>query len=285
MMADLDHAAAISSPVIKVLRTDFESISGLPDSVPRVALPQLLEKNLGRAVTAEEVRSIDRLLEAGSHRISLNDYVQALSKQGSASVPWSSSSMSTTEESGCFPKRQVWVGCIKLAAKQPGVSIVQDLLYSSPTNSAEDADVIALYFTDLQVTKKTLNEMQSLLRRSLRDPENYFVNEDNDFLPLKHLPAILMSASEGYMSLHVAVHKRNVIDTDLDARGDGMDQSDCFPTSPEIICTESGKMPPGMRAVIVQRVLLYHRGETLDLFLMGVNLCKTSPRRSTRWRK
>jgi len=172
---------------------------------------------------------------------------------------------------------KVFTACIKLNNKYPRKHAMQELLYGNEKMTAEGADVIALYLTDLEFNHETTNPQRHLLRNALRDQESYVLNEDDPALPLKYIPAILTSAKEGearYCSMHVAIHKRNVADIDHDA---DFDHHDCFPMSPELICKSPRKNDhkPSFKAIIAQEVLLVPpcmEADGLSLFLLGANL-------------
>ena len=78
---------------------------------------------------------------------------------------------------------KVWLGFVKLDGKMPSRPALRHLLYNSSLGSAQDADVIALCLTDLDlshtVMKNRAAEVQHLLKHSLDEPQNYLVNEDD----------------------------------------------------------------------------------------------------------
>ena len=80
---------------------------------------------------------------------------------------------------------RVWVGCIKLDNKFPRRSTIRDMLYNSPDNDATDADVIALFFTDLEITENTAKSLRHRLKKALKNQEDYILNEDDGALPIR----------------------------------------------------------------------------------------------------
>ena len=108
---------------------------------------------------------------------------------------------------------RVWVGSIKLEQKLPTPDSLDQLLYGNPSNSAHDADVVALYLNDLVVTEENIEGLQNLLSKAIRDKQNYVYNEEDSGLVLQNIPAQLTHISEEhqrFVSLSVAVHRRNV---------------------------------------------------------------------------
>jgi hypothetical protein len=90
---------------------------------------------------------------------------------------------------------------------------MEQMLYGNPSNSADDADVIAFYLSDLVVTDDNLDALQNLLGKAVRDSHNYVYNEEDTGLVLQNIPAQLTHISEEhprFVSLSVAVHRRNV---------------------------------------------------------------------------
>mmetsp|Transcript_8049 Transcript_8049/g.17468 ORF Transcript_8049/g.17468 Transcript_8049/m.17468 type:complete len:926 (-) Transcript_8049:48-2825(-) len=168
---------------------------------------------------------------------------------------------------------KVWLGFIKLDGRFPTCHALQKLLYDSPTSSAEDADVIAMCFHDLMVTEDNLEDMRHLLYKSLRRPEEYIVNEDDKELSVRHIPAQLVRVTdegERFVSMSVAVHRRNVRESQKDSRNN----YDCFPTPVYIACRSPRKNEagPGGKFILAQDLVLYRNGAVLDLILLGANL-------------
>jgi hypothetical protein len=111
------------------------------------------------------------------------------------------------------PPLRVWLCAVKLDHRHPTAAALEALLYGSPGASAEDADVVALSFTDLLVTEDNVEGLRRMLRRALRRAEEYVFNEDDDGLVLRNIPAQLVRATDAgqrFASLSVAVHRRNV---------------------------------------------------------------------------
>eukprot|EP00434_Breviolum_minutum_P045247 symbB.v1.2.040520.t1/scaffold7301.1/size12057/1 len=77
---------------------------------------------------------------------------------------------------------KVWLSFVKLDDKLPTVSSVQRLLYESPEGSAEGADVIALFFTDLFIHRSSIMDLRSLLRRAMGDRAEPYASGRIDFL-------------------------------------------------------------------------------------------------------
>ena len=172
------------------------------------------------------------------------------------------------DESGGPPMR-VWLGSLKLERRHPTPAALDALLYGSATASAEDADVIALSFTDLEVTQDNAEELRHLLRKALRAPDDYLINEDDGGLVLRHIPAQLVAVTnEGqrFMTLSVAVHRRNV--EDMDDNGD-RDNHDCFPVPVYLTCKSPRKneVTACGKALIGQDVVLSRDGKQMDLVL------------------
>ena len=79
--------------------------------------------------------------------------------------------------SGNTPIR-VWVGAIKLDNRHPTKHALQAFMYGTPSNSADGADVIALYLTDLFLDQQIAEEIRHLLSKTVRNPEDYIFNEE-----------------------------------------------------------------------------------------------------------
>ena len=131
-----------------------------------------------------------------------------------------------------------------------------------------------LNFTDLEVSQANAMEMRHLLHKALRKRDEYLTNEDDGGLVLRNIPAQLVAVTnEGqrYMTLSVAVHKRNVQDTDDD--GD-RDNHDCFPVPVYLTCKSPRKneVTACGKALIGQDVIICRDGKQLDLVLLGANM-------------
>lgn len=183
------------------------------------------------------------------------------------------STSSSTHTRVSTSELKVWLGFVKLDKKFPTQRALQELLYGSPTSSAEDADVIAVHFTDLMVTEQSAEDLRFLLRRALRSPGDYIVNEDDRTLVVQYIPAQLVQDTdegERFISMSVAVHKRNI---------EGLKERDqdlysCFPVPVYLTCKSprKNKVGPGYKSVLAQDVVLHRDGTVLDLVLLGANL-------------
>ena len=172
------------------------------------------------------------------------------------------------------PPLRVWLGSLKLERRHPTPAALEALLYGSPSATAEGADVVALSFTDLEVTQENAEEMRHLLRKSLRDRDDYVFNEDDGGLVLRHIPAQLVAVTnEGqrFMTLSVAVHRRNVQDTDHD--GDE-DNHDCFPVPVYLTCKSPRKneVTACGKALIGQDVVICRGNAVLDLVIARISV-------------
>lgn len=170
---------------------------------------------------------------------------------------------------------KVWLGFMKLDKKFPTQRTLQELLYGSAQSSAENADVIAVHFTDLLVTEQSAEDLRFLLRRSLRNQEDYIVNEDDRTLVVQYIPAQLVQDTdegERFVSMSVAVHRRNV--GEAPKRDQDTDLYSCFPVPVYLTCKSprKNKVGPGYKAVLAQDVVLRRGGTVLDLVLLGANL-------------
>ena len=169
---------------------------------------------------------------------------------------------------------RVWVGSIKLEQKFPTPEVLKQLLYGSKSNSAADADVVALYLTDLVVTDDNEEALRNLLSKAMDDRANYVYNEEDNGLILRNIPAQLTHISEDhrrFVSLSVAVHRRNVQDYD----GDGsLDYHDCFPLPVYLTCKSprTNELTACGRAILAQDVVINRGGTVMDLVLLGANL-------------
>jgi len=171
-------------------------------------------------------------------------------------------------------KLKVWLGFLNLDCRMPTQEVIERLLYGSPECSAEDADVIAVAFTDLLITQDSVDSMRSILENSLKDHKQYHVNEQDCATCLKHIPCQLVKTSEmgdRYVSLSVAVHKRNVCDYDDNST---IDFCDCFPVPVYLTCKspKANEVAPGYKSVLAQDVVITRDGETIDLLLFSASL-------------
>jgi len=165
---------------------------------------------------------------------------------------------------------------LKLEDKVPTVRCLERLLYDSEKGTAEDADVIALFLTDLFIHPSSLADLRSLLRRTLGKDraEEYVFNEDDPALLIRQIPAQLVKATEDglrHVSMHVAVKRKYVRDFDDDS---AISHSDCFPEALSLTCKSARKneFVPSFKAILRQDVLLHVGGCDVDLALLGANL-------------
>jgi len=191
-------------------------------------------------------------------------------------------SIMTVEAYGC-DKLTVFMGCIKLDDKFPRPHAVRELLYGNPNLTADNADVVALFCTDLKIQKVSFKTLQNLLKRSLNHPDDYVVNEDDPALTIKHIPAVLTSVKEGdsrYLSMHVAVKRTNILERSLNDEAESekgkINHEDCFPQCPTIIAKSPRKNDgePSFKCVLAQELLLVAPGgkhSTINLLLLGAN--------------
>ena len=137
-------------------------------------------------------------------------------------------------------------------------ALQQTLLYNSEDGSAEGCDVIALSLTDLTITKETVPRLRHLLQKTLRNAHQYVVpdplaidgssrmliavwagqvNEDDNSLLFRHIPAQLVKTLENgtsrYCSLHIAVRKEHI---PPDIPHTEFDHHDCFPVPVAALC-------------------------------------------------
>eukprot|EP00668_Euglena_longa_P000255 GGOE01000342.1.p1 GENE.GGOE01000342.1~~GGOE01000342.1.p1 ORF type:complete len:1064 (-),score=355.40 GGOE01000342.1:342-3062(-) len=174
---------------------------------------------------------------------------------------------------GHEPGLRVWVGAIKLDKRFPEFNAIQHFMYGTPDNSAEDADVIALYLTDLHLDEHNVGEIRHLLRKNVHQPEDYVYNEEDPGLQIKNIPAILVKIAEGdprYVALFSCVHKRNVGDLD------GNNQAnfeDTFPLPASLMCRShlKNEFSPNFKAHMVQDCLLFKDGSYFHVMLFGLN--------------
>jgi hypothetical protein len=150
---------------------------------------------------------------------------------------------------------------------------MDQLLYGNPDNSAHEADIVALYLTDLLVTVDNKEHLQNLLSRVLRDREHYVFNEEDSSLALKNIPAQLTHMSEEeprFASLSVAVHRRNV----HELVGNGhLEHHNCFPLPVYLTC-KSPRTEAAARGktILAQDMVIKRGGTVVDLVLLGANL-------------
>uniref|UniRef100_A0A7S4WHN2 EF-hand domain-containing protein n=1 Tax=Alexandrium monilatum TaxID=311494 RepID=A0A7S4WHN2_9DINO len=170
---------------------------------------------------------------------------------------------------------KIWLGFIKLDDKFPARDALEQLLYGSEEASAEDADVVALFLTDLLISEDTAKGLRHMLRSTMKSRgANYLFNEDDEALLVRHIPAQLVKATEDaarYVSMSVAVHRRNVADFD---HAGSADHFDCFPLPGFLTCKSARKneLAPSFKAIMAQEVILRRGGRTVDLLLLGANL-------------
>ena len=170
---------------------------------------------------------------------------------------------------------KVWLGSLQLARKIPTPHALRQLLYGSESASADNADVIALLLTDLEVTEDDAERLHRLLSKSLRNPADYIFNEDDKALVIRYLPVQQARPTEHgqrYVLLAVAVHRRNVVDPDN--KGE-RNLHDCFPVPVYLACKSPRKNEVAAfgKAVIVQDVVLQLNGSALDLVPADARAC------------
>ena len=130
--------------------------------------------------------------------------------------------------------------------------------------------MIGLLLTDLVVTEDSVETLQHLLLRSLRNPEDYISNEDDRALVIRHIPvqqARLTEQGQRFVSLAVAVHRRCVSN---DGHGGSSNVHDCFPVPVYLSCKSPRKneVIANGKAVIVQDVVLHCAGAVVDLVIL-----------------
>eukprot|EP00930_Biecheleria_cincta_P099334 TRINITY_DN9096_c0_g2_i1.p1 TRINITY_DN9096_c0_g2~~TRINITY_DN9096_c0_g2_i1.p1 ORF type:complete len:993 (+),score=167.85 TRINITY_DN9096_c0_g2_i1:57-3035(+) len=265
----------------------------------RGSLRQLDQDGSGRVSRADFDRIVGRYFQQVVVPVSTVEYEHALNamfgregegqrslchqlqKTSAASVKAVPAPASAARASGYPPgsKAQdlkIWLGFAKLDMKLPSQDAVNKLLYANELASAEDADVIALFVTDLLITKRTAPQLKHLLKNAMgkERANDYVFNEDDHGLLVAHIPCQLVQATEDgsrYVSMPIAVHRRVVRDTDLD--GD-RDHHDCFPTHGYLTCKSSrrNEYSPTFKSILTQNILLHVNGKDLDLMLLGANL-------------
>lgn len=177
---------------------------------------------------------------------------------------------------------EVWLGVLKLDNAYPTQEALQRLLYGSESGSAEDADVIAIFLTDLLLSEESVDAHRHMLQRALRNPGDYVVNEEDRNLLLRHIPAQLVKSSGNggrYVSMSVAVHRRNVT-VGLEP-GSGGEIFSVFPAPVMLTCKSPRKnlREPSFKGVLAQLVVLRRGDREIDLALLGANLdTQTQPR-------
>ncbi|CAE8625902.1 unnamed protein product, partial [Polarella glacialis] len=169
---------------------------------------------------------------------------------------------------------QIWLGSIKLDNAFPTQESLRQLLYGSESASAEEADVIAVFMTDLQLNNENVNSLRYMLKKVLRDSEDYIVNESDRNLLIRYIPAQLVKPGEGghggrYMSMSVAVHRRHVR-----CRDDVNGGFECFPTPVMLSCKSPRKnvLQPSFKGIMAQVVHLRSEHREMELLLLGANL-------------
>lgn len=182
--------------------------------------------------------------------------------------------LNTGSRSSLQPPLKVWLGSLELDRKLPTPQAIRQILYGSASSTAENADVIALLLTDLEVSEDEVEGLQHLLSRSLNNPKDYIFNEDDKALVIRHLPvqqARLTEHGQRFVLLAVAVHRRNVIDTDQDGNSN---HHDCFPVPVYLACKSPRKneVAANGKAIIVQDIVLHYNGAPLDLVCLSAIL-------------
>merc|ERR1712217_465140 len=164
---------------------------------------------------------------------------------------------------------QVWVGSVKMDGRGVNIEALHEMLYGQDC-SAQGADVIALFLSDLLVNKNTLPELRGLLRQVVRmaeDDDDYVFNEDDSELKIKSVPAQLskiVGADTYYSALYVCVHKRNT-----DVRCNDFSFPDTFPVQPMLARGYDGDSEYG---VITQEVIVCRGEVVIHLMILGANL-------------
>ncbi|CAE8596003.1 unnamed protein product, partial [Polarella glacialis] len=169
---------------------------------------------------------------------------------------------------------QIWLGSIKLDNAFPTQESLRQLLYGSESASAEEADVIAVFMTDLLLNNENVNSLRYMLKKVLRDSEDYIVNESDRNLLIRYIPAQLVKPGESghggrYMSMSVAVHRRHVR-----CRDDVNGGFECFPTPVMLSCKSPRKnvLQPSFKGIMAQVVHLRSEHREMELLLLGANL-------------
>ena len=91
---------------------------------------------------------------------------------------------------------RVWVGAIKLDNRFPEKAAIQQFLYGAEDNSAEDADIVALYFTDLELNESTADDLRHGLRAVMRNADDYIFNSEDPGIGIKGVPASIVKIAE-----------------------------------------------------------------------------------------
>jgi len=174
------------------------------------------------------------------------------------------------------PPLRVWAGQVKLENKFPSKEALRHLLYDGPGASALGADVIALSFTDLEVTSQTSKKLQNLLYNAMNESErqDYIFNEQEDGLAVRAIPVQLLKTDKEtgkprYIALHVCVRRELVRDGESGLK---VDVEDAFLSPPELICRSDLKneVGPNFKAHMAQTVVL-NSCDSLHLVLVGLN--------------
>ena len=166
----------------------------------------------------------------------------------------------------------VWVGSIKLDKRFPSREALEKFMYGSPSCSAEDADVVALYFTDLSLDSE-IEEMRDLLRKHMRNADDYVYNSEDPGIGLAGIPATFVNVKDGdrrYVALFACVHKRSI--GDLDGNED-INFEDVFPLPTSLMCRShlKNQYSPNFKAHLVQEAILSRNKQFLRLMLFGLN--------------
>ncbi|CAE7354611.1 unnamed protein product, partial [Symbiodinium sp. CCMP2456] len=93
---------------------------------------------------------------------------------------------------------RIWLGFLKLDDKIPTVHSIKRLLFTGEGGTADGADVVALFLTDLFIHPSSLNGLRSLLRNAMGADRasEYVFNEDDPALLIRQIPAQLVKADE-----------------------------------------------------------------------------------------
>jgi len=169
---------------------------------------------------------------------------------------------------------RVWVGCIKLDNRFPDFETLQSFMYGNLSCSAQGADVIALYFTDLSLEgEDTVEPVRHLLKKVVPNPSEYIFNTDDPGLGLQGIPAIFVNtkgSDRRYVAMFCCVHERWVGDLDQNQK---TDFEDVFPKPAQLQCRSSLKnlFAPNFKAHMTQEIQLYDGKEFFRLLLFGLN--------------
>eukprot|EP00439_Symbiodinium_sp_Y106_P038226 s6995_g4.t1 len=166
---------------------------------------------------------------------------------------------------------RIWLGFVKLDDKIPTVHSIERLLFTGEGGTADGADVLALFLTDLITCPRSLDV-------SLQLEEGLVFNEDDPALLIRQIPAQLVKADEDglrHVSMHVAVKCKYVRDFDNDA---SINHHDCFPETLSLTCKSARKneFEPSFKAILKQEVLLHVDGSDVDLMLLEEVVCLDS---------